>query len=190
MPDTLSIADVEKLLDAVPHAEPVDLRDRALLELLYGTGARISELTALHVDDVAELEQRGYLLVRGKGNKERLVPVGRQAQRAVSDYLVRGRPSLARGKSHALLLNLRGGALSRQSAWAVVKRAAQRAGIEHDISPHTLRHSFATHLLEGGADVRVVQELLGHSSVTTTQIYTHVSAENLRQVWREAHPRA
>lgn len=190
LPDTLSIADVEKLLDAVPHAEPVDLRDRALLELLYGTGARISELTALHVDDVAELELRGYLLVRGKGNKERLVPVGRQAQRAVSDYLVRGRPSLARGKSPALLLNLRGGALSRQSAWAVVKRAAQRAGIEHDISPHTLRHSFATHLLEGGADVRVVQELLGHSSVTTTQIYTHVSAENLRQVWREAHPRA
>lgn len=190
LPDTLTIAEVSQLLDAIGVETPVELRDRALLELLYGTGARISELTALSVDDVAELSERGFILVRGKGNKERLVPVGTLAQQAVSDYLVRGRPSLANGTSHALLLNLRGGSLSRQSAWAVVKRAADRAGIVHDISPHTLRHSFATHLLEGGADVRVVQELLGHSSVTTTQIYTHVSVENLRQVWRSAHPRA
>lgn len=191
LPDTLSIDDVTQLLDAVPtgeYATPVDLRDRALLELLYGTGARISEITSLTVDDMADND--GILRITGKGDKQRLVPVGSKAVAATDDYLVRARPVFSRGKTHALLLNTRGGPLSRQSAWAVLKNAAARAGLDKDISPHTLRHSYATHLLEGGADVRVVQELLGHSSVTTTQIYTHVTAENLRQVWREAHPRA
>lgn len=191
LPDTLSIDDVTQLLDAVPtgeYATPVDLRDRALLELLYGTGARISEITSLTVDDMADND--GILRITGKGDKQRLVPVGSKAVAATEDYLVRARPVFSRGKTHALLLNTRGGPLSRQSAWAVLKNAAARACLDKDISPHTLRHSYATHLLEGGADVRVVQELLGHSSVTTTQIYTHVTAENLRQVWREAHPRA
>ena len=191
LPDTLSIAEVATLLDAVPTddlATPVDLRDRALLELLYGTGARISEITGLVVDDVTDCD--GILRLTGKGGKQRLVPVGTKALEAVEAYLIRARPAFARGRSHALLLNTRGGTLSRQSAWAALKTAAQRAGLDKKISPHTLRHSYATHLLEGGADVRVVQELLGHSSVTTTQIYTHVTAENLRRVWREAHPRA
>lgn len=191
LPDTLSVTEVTTLLDAVPAGEfatPVDLRDRALLELLYGTGARVSEITGLLVDDLTDCG--GILTVTGKGDKQRLVPVGTKALEAVDDYLVRARPVFARGRSHALLLNTRGGALSRQSAWAVLKNATARAGLDKEISPHTLRHSYATHLLEGGADVRVVQELLGHSSVTTTQIYTHVTAENLRQVWREAHPRA
>ena len=130
------------------------------------------------------------LAVPGKGNKQRLVPLGSKAQESLEAYLVRGRPAFANGTSHALLLNKRGGALSRQSAWNAIKAAAARAGIEKDISPHTLRHSFATHLLEGGADVRSVQELLGHASVTTTQIYTHITADNLREVWRSTHPRA
>lgn len=191
LPDTLSIDEVTQLIDAVPdgeHADALDLRDKALLELLYGTGARISEVMGLTVDDVTDND--GILRISGKGNKQRLVPIGSKAAEAVEAYLVRARPLLAQGKSHALLLNTRGGALSRQSAWAILKNAAARAGLDKDISPHTLRHSYATHLLEGGADVRVVQELLGHSSVTTTQIYTHVTADNLRQVWREAHPRA
>lgn len=191
LPDTLTVDEVTALLDAVPIGEtatPVDLRDRALLELLYGTGARISEITGLAVDDVTDCD--GILKITGKGDKQRLVPVGSKALEAVDDYLVRARPVFSKGRSHSLLLNTRGGALSRQSAWAALKTATARAGLDKDISPHTLRHSYATHLLEGGADVRVVQELLGHSSVTTTQIYTHVTAENLRQVWREAHPRA
>ncbi|BAU95775.1 site-specific tyrosine recombinase XerD [Corynebacterium suranareeae] len=191
LPDTLSINEVAMLIDAIPHsdiASPVDIRDRALVELLYGTGARISEATGLFVDDVSEMPE--VLRITGKGSKQRIVPFGSMAQQAVQDYLVRARPALSKGKSHALFLNQRGGALSRQSAWAVLKKAVDRAGLKKDISPHTLRHSFATHLLEGGADVRVVQELLGHSSVTTTQIYTHITAENLREVWREAHPRA
>ncbi|NLP40384.1 MAG: site-specific tyrosine recombinase XerD, partial [Corynebacterium pollutisoli] len=190
LPDTLSIDEVTQLIDAVPdgeYADALDLRDKALLELLYGTGARISEVMGLTVDDVTDND--GILRITGKGNKQRLVPIGSKAVEAVEAYLVRARPLLAQGKSHALLLNTRGGALSRQSAWAILKNAAARAGLDKDISPHTLRHSYATHLLEGGADVRVVQELLGHSSVTTTQIYTHVTADNLRQVWREAHPR-
>lgn len=191
LPDTLSIDEITQLIDAVPdgeYADALDLRDKALLELLYGTGARISEVMGLTVDDVTDND--GILRITGKGNKQRLVPIGSKAVEAVEAYLVRARPLLAQGKSHALLLNTRGGALSRQSAWAILKNAAARAGLDKDISPHTLRHSYATHLLEGGADVRVVQELLGHSSVTTTQIYTHVTADNLRQVWREAHPRA
>lgn len=191
LPDTLTIDEVEHLIEAIPTGEEAraeDLRDRALVEVLYGTGARVSEVLRLCVDDLTDCG--GILRFLGKGSKERIVPIGGKALEAVDAYLVRGRPQLSKGKSSALFLNKRGGALSRQSAWAVIKQCAQRAGIEAEISPHTLRHSFATHLLEGGADVRVVQELLGHSSVTTTQIYTHVSAENLRSVWTMAHPRA
>ncbi len=191
LPDTLSVDEVSALLDACPVETPVGARDKALLETLYATGARVSEVLALSVDDVAAaVESDGVLPVTGKGNKQRLVPLGSHARDAIDAYLVRARPAFANGTSHALFLNTRGGALSRQSAWTVIKQAAQRAGIEKDISPHTLRHSFATHLLEGGADVRSVQELLGHASVTTTQIYTHVTSENLREVWRSAHPRA
>lgn len=196
LPETLSVDDVEALLNAIPtddSATPIDIRDRALLEMLYGTGARISEVISLSVDDVTgegPASVRDILLLSGKGDKQRLVPLGSHAVRAVENYLVRARPVLATGASHALFLNTRGKALSRQSAWAAIKTAAQRAHLSAKISPHTLRHSFATHLLEGGADVRTVQELLGHSSVTTTQIYTHVTADSLREVWRTAHPRA
>ena len=196
LPETLSVHDVEALLNAIPtdeSATPVDIRDRALLEMLYGTGARISEVISLSVDDVTgegPTSVRDSLVLSGKGDKQRLVPLGSHAVKAVENYLVRARPVLATGASHALFLNTRGRALSRQSAWAAIKTAAQRAHLSTKISPHTLRHSFATHLLEGGADVRTVQELLGHSSVTTTQIYTHVTADSLREVWRTAHPRA
>lgn len=188
LPDTLSIDEVAALLDSCPADTPTQLRDKALLELLYASGARVSEALALNLDDVTGDE--GVITVTGKGGKQRLVPVGAAARAALEAYLVRGRPALANGTSHALFLNKRGGALSRQSAWMVIKDAAERARLGKDISPHTLRHSFATHLLEGGADVRTVQELLGHSSVTTTQIYTHVTAENLREVWASAHPRS
>ena len=196
LPETLSVHDVEALLNAIPtneSATPIDIRDRALLEMLYGTGARISEVISLSVDDVTgegPTSVRDILLLSGKGDKQRLVPLVSHAVKAVENYLVRARPVLATGASHALFLNTRGRALSRQSAWAAIKTAAQRAHLSTKISPHTLRHSFATHLLEGGADVRTVQELLGHSSVTTTQIYTHVTADSLREVWRTAHPRA
>lgn len=188
LPDTLTIDEVGMLLDACPTETPAQLRDKALLEVLYATGARISEVLALVVDDIAET--RDFIKVTGKGDKQRIVPVGGAAQRALEAYLVRGRPSLSKGKTHAVFLNKRGGALSRQSSWTIIKDAASRAGIEKEISPHTMRHSFATHLLEGGADVRTVQELLGHASVTTTQIYTHVTPENLREVWTTAHPRS
>jgi len=171
---------------------PLALRNRALLELLYSTGARISEAVGLDLDDV-DTHARSVLL-HGKGDKQRLVPVGRPAIAALDAYLVRGRPDLARraGSSSggAIFLNSRGGRLSRQSAWQVLQDAADRAGITAAVSPHTLRHSFATHLLDGGADVRVVQELLGHASVTTTQIYTLVTVNALREVWAGAHPRA
>lgn len=194
LPDTLSIVEMDELIAAIPTDEvatPEDLRDAALIELLYGTGARISEIMNLTVDEVMVLEEtEGMLRIVGKGDKHRVVPVGSMAQKALQRYLVRSRPQLAKGKSHALFLNKRGGALSRQSAWQILKNSARRAGIHKDISPHTLRHSYASHLLEGGADVRVVQELLGHSSVTTTQIYTHVTADNLRNVWAQSHPRA
>ena len=171
------------------------LRDRALLEFLYATGARISEAVGLDVDDLhLDPPADGPAVVRlfGKGSKERLVPLGSYAAAALEAYLVRGRPGLAaKGKgTPALFLNARGGRLSRQSAWAILKAAAEQAGINKDVSPHTLRHSFATHLLEGGADVRVVQELLGHASVTTTQVYTLVTADTLREVYAAAHPRA
>jgi integrase/recombinase XerD len=169
---------------------PLTLRNRALLELLYSTGARISEAVGLDVDDI-DTHARSTLL-RGKGGKQRLVPIGRPAVAALDAYLVRGRPDLARrGRgTPAIFLNARGGRLSRQSAWQVLQDAAERAGIKAAVSPHVMRHSFATHLLDGGADVRVVQELLGHASVTTTQIYTMVTVHALREVWASAHPRA
>ncbi|HEY8730238.1 MAG TPA: site-specific tyrosine recombinase XerD [Acidothermaceae bacterium] len=165
------------------------LRDRALLEVLYGTGARISEAVGLDVDDI-DLDN-GVVRLLGKGSKERLVPLGTYARSAIDRYLAQGRPRLSAGRdSGALFLNARGGRLSRQSAWTALRDAATRAGLATGISPHTLRHSFATHLLDGGADVRVVQELLGHASVTTTQIYTLVTVERLREVYAAAHPRA
>jgi integrase/recombinase XerD len=194
LPKSISFDDVVALLEGAGGDSetdgPLTLRNRALLEVLYSTGARISEAVGLDVDDV-DVQSRSVLL-RGKGGKQRLVPIGRPAVSALEAYYVRGRPDLARrGKgTPAIFLNARGGRLSRQSAWQVLQDAAERAGISGSVSPHTLRHSFATHLLEGGADVRVVQELLGHASVTTTQIYTLVTVSALREVWAGAHPRA
>jgi integrase/recombinase XerD len=191
LPKAIPLADVERLLAAAgSDGTPLGLRDRALLEMLYGTGARISEAVGLNRDDVDEAA--GTVLLRGKGAKERVVPVGSYALEALSAYLVRARPGLlAAGRATpALFLNARGGRLSRQSAWTVLRTVAARAGLSTPVSPHTLRHSFATHLLDGGADVRVVQELLGHASVTTTQVYTLVTVEQLREVYAAAHPRA
>ncbi|PQD97758.1 site-specific tyrosine recombinase XerD [Mycobacterium sp. EPG1] len=194
LPKSLTIDEVLALLEAAggdsDADSPLTLRNRALLELLYSTGARISEAVGLDVDDV-DTEARSVLL-RGKGGKQRLIPIGRPAVSALDTYLVRGRPDLARrGRgTPAIFLNARGGRLSRQSAWQVLQDAAERAGVTATVSPHVLRHSFATHLLDGGADVRVVQELLGHASVTTTQIYTMVTVNTLREVWAGAHPRA
>ncbi len=191
LPKALGLDDVLRLLGVFPaDGGPRCLRDRALLEFLYSTGARISEAVGLDRDDV-DTPARTVLL-RGKGGKQRLVPVGRPALDALDSYLVRGRPTFAaRGRGNpAVFLNVRGARLSRQSAWAVLREAAARTDIAAAVSPHTLRHSFATHLLEGGADVRVVQELLGHSSVTTTQVYTLVTVDNLREVYATAHPRA
>jgi integrase/recombinase XerD len=208
LPKALPVADVEAILEAAgAPGTALALRDRALLEVLYGTGARISEAVGLDLDDLAQVTGPasadggpqsaagggvGTVRLRGKGGKERLVPVGSYARAALDAYLVRGRPALvsAGNGSPAVFVNSRGGRLSRQSAWAVLDRAAGRAGVTARVSPHTLRHSFATHLLDGGADVRVVQELLGHASVTTTQIYTLVTVDNLREVYATAHPRA
>lgn len=194
LPKSLTLDQVLALLEAAGGDResdgPLTLRNRALLEVLYSTGARISEAVGLDIDDV-DTESRSVLL-RGKGGKQRLVPIGRPAVSALQAYLVRGRPELARrGKgTPGIFLNARGGRLSRQSAWQVLQDAAEAAGIATAVSPHTMRHSFATHLLDGGADVRVVQELLGHASVTTTQIYTLVTVSALREVWAGAHPRA
>ncbi len=205
LPKAISVEEVTRILEAVGTDTATGLRDRALLEFLYSTGARISEAMDLDVDDVAlqtagqpgagtGTPDAGPAIVRlfGKGSKERLVPLGSFGARALSAYLVRGRPLLAaKGKgTPALFLNARGGRISRQSAWTILKTAADKANITKDVSPHTLRHSFATHLLEGGADVRVVQELLGHASVTTTQVYTLVTADTLREIYAAAHPRA
>lgn len=191
LPKAIGVEDVERLLEAAGFDQTIlSLRDRALLEVLYGTGARISEAVGLAVDDVDRTA--ATVVLHGKGGKTRMVPVGRFALRAVDDYLVRGRPALAVGGrgSAALFLNARGGPLSRQSAWTILRATADKAGLAENLSPHTLRHSFATHLLDGGADVRVVQELLGHASVTTTQIYTLVTVDRLREVYAAAHPRA
>lgn len=193
LPKALTIDEVTRLLEAACVGEDArSLRDSALLEMLYATGARVSEIVALSADDLDLDEELPVVRLFGKGRKERLVPVGRHAREAVEAYLVRARPLLAsrgRGES-ALFLNQRGKPLSRQSAWEIIQRAAARANLEQQISPHTLRHSFATHLLEGGASVRDVQELLGHASVQTTQIYTKITITTLREMYRSAHPRA
>lgn len=193
LPKAISIDDVERLLAGASAADGVlGLRDRALVEVLYGTGARISEAVGLSVDDVELDRDAPSVRLFGKGRKERVVPVGGYAVEALEAYLVRGRPVLSgHGRGNAtLFLNQRGNPLSRQSAWAVLQGAAERGGVAAHISPHTLRHSYATHLLAGGADVRVVQELLGHASVTTTQIYTLVTPDTLREVYAASHPRA
>lgn len=204
LPKAIPPDDVERLLEAAGSVEDPDprvLRDRALLEFLYGTGARISEATGLDIDDLTLPSGGGgedaAVLLNGKGGKQRYVPLGRYAVRALDAYLVRGRPAMIAARSRAagrkdapaVFRNARGGRLTRQGAWGVLATAAARSGLE-GVSPHTLRHSFATHLLDGGADIRVVQELLGHASVATTQVYTLVTAEKLREVYAAAHPRA
>ncbi|AWB86117.1 site-specific tyrosine recombinase XerD [Mycetocola zhujimingii] len=189
LPKALTVDQVTALLDAASGDDPQSLRDRALLEFLYATGARVSEVVSLNVDDVFDED---IVRLTGKGNKERIVPVGSYARTALDSYLVRARPVFSvRGvATPALFLGLRGQRVSRQNAWLIIRAAAERAGLAAHVSPHTLRHSFATHLLQGGADVRVVQELLGHSSVATTQIYTLVTADTLRDMYTTAHPRA
>jgi len=209
LPKAISINEITALIEnTLVDGELITLRDRALVELLYATGGRVSEIINLTLADISKLgsieslssetqtsesESTGVTSIRlfGKGNKYRLVPVGRFAQEALDQYLVRLRPSLAKERRvDAVFLNNHGSRLSRQSAWNIVQRAANRAGIKSEISPHSLRHSFATHLLDGGADIRTVQELLGHSSVTTTQIYTLVTIDKLRESYAQAHPRA
>lgn len=199
LPKAISIDEVERLLNACSGDDPIALRDRALLELLYATGARVSEAVDLAVDDVISASGSTVgvtvgdaVRLFGKGRKQRIVPLGRYAREALEAYLVRARPLLApRGASTpALFLGARGARLSRQSVWLIIRDAAARASLTAELSPHTLRHSFATHLLEGGADVRVVQELLGHASVATTQLYTLVTADAVREAWATAHPRA
>lgn len=212
LPKAITIGEVERLLEACAGDDPIALRDRALLELLYATGARVSEVVDLAVDDVmsgdvvrgevvgsgaaagdtAGVRVADAVRLFGKGRKQRIVPLGRYAREALEAYLVRARPLLASQGSAtpALFLGARGARLSRQSVWLVIRDAAARASLTADLSPHTLRHSFATHLLEGGADVRVVQELLGHASVATTQLYTLVTADAVREAWATAHPRA
>ncbi|WP_250034528.1 site-specific tyrosine recombinase XerD [Paractinoplanes maris] len=194
LPKALDVDQVTRLLD-VPADSPLGLRDKALLEFLYGTGARISEAVGAAIDDL-DLGDDAAAILHGKGGRTRVVPIGGYAKAALGAYLVRGRPALAAaGKgTPAVFLNARGGQLSRQSAWTILHRAASAAGLPvegpHAVSPHTLRHSYATHLLDGGADVRVVQELLGHASVATTQVYTLVTVDRLREVYATAHPRA
>jgi integrase/recombinase XerD len=197
IPKALTEAEVERLLDAVPGDGPRPRRDRAILELLYAGGLRISELVGLDLGDVDLYD--GLVRVLGKGNKERVAPLGRTAREAVGDYLTTGRPELAArvrartasGSSRpALFLNARGGRLTRQGAWLIVRAAGDRAGLQGRLFPHVLRHSCATHMLDRGADIRVVQELLGHASLSTTQVYTKVSPERLRAVYEAAHPRA
>lgn len=195
LPKALSVSEVQTLLDSIVGDDPPALRDRALLEFLYATGARISEALSLSIDDILDDELRCAPAVRvtGKGNKQRIVPVGSFARQAMDAYLTRARPALVspRGKASAMVfVGNRGGALSRQNAWLILRSAAERAHLTQALSPHTLRHSFATHVLAGGADIRVVQELLGHSSVSTTQIYTKVTIDTLREVYQSAHPRA
>jgi integrase/recombinase XerD len=194
IPKALTEDEVEALLEGVIGDDARALRDRAIVESLYATGVRISELVGLDRRDL-DLED-GLLRVLGKGSKERIVPVGRTAREALARYLVAGRPELARpdrsarGDGEAVFLNTRGGRLSRQSCWKIVRTAGERAGLQGRLSPHVLRHSCATHMLEHGADIRVVQELLGHASLSTTQVYTKVSPERLRAVYEAAHPRA
>jgi integrase/recombinase XerD len=192
LPKALSIEQVTALLESTPTETPIGLRDRAILELMYATGARVSEAVGLVVDDVRADEVLDVITLTGKGNKQRVVPVGRFAREALDAYLVRGRPVLlAKGRgTPALFLGARGAALSRQNVFLIIRAAAVRAEITSTISPHTLRHSCATHLLRGGADIRVVQEMLGHASVATTQIYTLVTRDALTEAYRTSHPRA
>ncbi|HEY5846654.1 MAG TPA: site-specific tyrosine recombinase XerD [Microlunatus sp.] len=197
LPKALSLTEIQAMLATPATDTALGLRDAALLELLYGTGARISEAVGLDLDEITRAvaapdDVTPGLRLLGKGSKERVVPLGSYARRALDAYLVRARPPLAANGSGtpAVFLNARGGRLSRQSAWSVLRTAAERAGITTQVSPHTMRHSYATHLLDGGADVRVVQELLGHASVTTTQLYTMVTVDHLREVYLTAHPRA
>ncbi|WP_368866660.1 tyrosine recombinase [Rothia mucilaginosa] len=203
LPKAVSVEDIQRLLSVPDRETATGLRNRAILEFLYATGARVSEMLNADIDDVHfegtltdedgnQITLPGYVRLFGKGNKERLVPIGSYAQKAIQDYLVRARPSfVAHGKgTAALFVNGRGGRLGRQGAWLILKEAAEAAGLSSDFSPHSMRHSFATHLLQGGADIRVVQELLGHASITTTQVYTKVTPEGLMEVYRMAHPRA
>ena len=196
LPKALSVSEMHAILEAAKRAEdPVSLRDYLLIELLYSTGARVSEVVGISLNDFGKTqignEEVSTLKLRGKGGKERIVPLGSYAKQALDDYLVRTRPSLLKKNNEsALLLNVRGGRLSRVSAWELVKQAAKRAGLETRVTPHVFRHSYATHLLDGGADIRVVQELLGHASVTTTQIYTLITIDKVRESYRLAHPRA
>ncbi len=188
LPEVLTIREINKLLNTPQGDSPVSFRDRALLEVLYGAGLRVSELISLNLGDISL--KKGNLRCFGKGAKERIVPLGRYAIHALSHYLVRGRPLLVKGlRESALFVNQRGKRLTRQGCWLILKKYAKQAGIKK-IHPHSLRHSFASHLLEGGADLRSVQELLGHSSITTTQIYTHLSKGKLREIYEAAHPRA
>jgi integrase/recombinase XerD len=190
LPKVLGYGEVKKLLDSVGGSDPADLRDRALLEVMYGCGLRASETIGLEATGSIDL-RRGFLRAHGKGSKERIVPLGREASTAVSRYLRSGRPDLAGGnEERALFLNMRGGALTRQGLYKVIQGRAKAVGLEDRMSPHTLRHSFATHLLNGGCDLRSVQEMLGHADVATTQIYTHLSAERIKDVYFDAHPRA
>ena len=203
LPKAITVEQMQRLLAVPDRDTPIGLRNRAILEFLYATGARVSEMLNADIDDVHfegtltdedgnQITLPGYVRLFGKGNKERLVPIGSYAQKAIQDYLVRARPSfVAHGKgTAALFVNGRGGRLGRQGAWLILKEAAEAAGLSSDFSPHSMRHSFATHLLQGGADIRVVQELLGHASIATTQVYTKVTPEGLMEVYRMAHPRA
>ncbi len=196
LPKALTVEEITRLIDAGKDpGEAVSLRNYLLLELLYSTGARVSEVVGINLSDISENSVNGesiwVLKLRGKGGKERMVPLGSYAKSAIDDYLVRTRPSLIKKLSEsALFLNNRGTRLSRVSAWEIVKRAAEKAGLTSRVTPHVFRHSYATHLLDGGADIRVVQELLGHASVTTTQIYTLITIDKVRESYRLAHPRA
>lgn len=195
LPKALSVGEVTELISASwSEMIPLTLRNRAILELLYGTGARVSEIVGLNLGDISELvtdtEKSKVVRLRGKGSKERVVPLGSFAQVALDEYLVRTRPTLNKKGEKALFLNQRGTRLSRQSAWQIVIDVARECGLENKVSPHVFRHSYATHLLDGGADIRVVQELLGHSSVTTTQIYTLITIDKVRESYITAHPRS
>lgn len=188
LPDTWSQEEVETLLESVPVSDPLALRDRAMLELLYGTGMRVSELLDLNVEDLQF--DLGYLQCTGKGESSRIIPVSGVAQTFVERYLSQARNGIGGRETNALFLNGRGGRLSRQGFWKMIKKRAKEAGIEKDITPHVLRHSFATHLLENGADLRAIQQMLGHADLSTTQIYTHVNKARLHEVYRKHHPRA
>ncbi len=188
LPDTWSQAEVERLLDSVPTSDPLSLRDRAMLELLYGTGMRVSELLGLDLDDLQF--ELGYLQCEGKGERARIIPVSSVAQGFVERYIQQARNGIGGRETEALFLNGRGGRLSRQGFWKMIKRRAKLAGIDKEITPHVLRHSFATHLLENGADLRAIQQMLGHADLATTQVYTHVNKSRLHDVYRKHHPRA